>query len=51
MFSLISLIPAVSLLLCAVPLFFYDLVGEKKERVTRELAELREARGVVIEDT
>lgn len=49
MFSLISLIPAISLLLCAVPLFFYDLVGEKKERVTRELEALREARGVVIQ--
>ncbi len=49
MFSLISIIPAVSLLLCTVPLFFYDLVGEKKERVTRELAEQRKARGVVID--
>lgn len=49
MFSLISIIPAVSLLLCTVPLFFYDLVGEKKEKITRELAEQRKARGVVIE--
>ncbi len=48
MFSLISIIPAVSLLLCTVPLFFYDLVGEKKAQVTRELAEQRAARGVVI---
>ena len=50
MFSLISIIPAVSLLLCTVPLFFYDLVGEKKDRVTKELAEQRAARGVVIEN-
>lgn len=49
MFSLISIIPAVSLLLCTVPLFFYDLVGEKKARITRELAEQRKARGVVID--
>lgn len=49
MFSLISIIPAVSLLLCTVPLFFYDLVGEKKAQVTRELAEQRAARGVVID--
>lgn len=49
MFSLISIIPAVSLLLCTVPLFFYDLVGEKKAQVTRELAEQRKARGVVID--
>ena len=50
MFSLISIIPAVSLLLCTVPLFFYDLVGEKKARITKELAEQRAARGVVIEN-
>lgn len=49
MFSLISIIPAVSLLLCTVPLFFYDLVGEKKAQVIRELAEQRKARGVVID--
>lgn len=49
MFSLISIIPAVSLLFCTVPLFFYDLVGEKKAQVTRELAEQRAARGVVID--
>ncbi len=48
MFSLVSLIPAISLLLCIIPLFFYDLTGEKKEKVTRELAEMREERGVVI---
>ena len=48
MFSLISIIPAVSLLLCTIPLFFYDLVGEKKARVTRELAEQRKEKGVVI---
>ena len=50
MFRLISIIPAVSLLLCTVPLFFYDLVGEKKDRITKELAEQRAARGVVIEN-
>ena len=50
MFSLISIIPAVSLLLCTVPLFFYDLVGEKKDRITKELAEQRAARGVIIEN-
>ena len=43
-------IAAVSLLLCTVPLFFYDLVGEKKDRITKELAEQRAARGVVIEN-
>jgi Na+/melibiose symporter-like transporter len=42
-FMMISLIPAVSLFLCVIPMFFYDLDGEKKERVTRELAERRAA--------
>ena len=49
MFSLVTLVPGVSLMLCAIPIFFYDLVGEKKERITRELAEQRAAKGVVIE--
>jgi len=38
MFSLVSFIPGVSILLCALPIFFYDLVGEKKAMITRELA-------------
>lgn len=41
MFSLITIFPAVGLLLSVIPIFFYDLVGEKKERVTRELYERR----------
>ena len=50
MFSLVTIVPGLSLLLCAIPLFFYDLTGEKKNRVFRELAELREERGVNIEE-
>jgi Na+/melibiose symporter-like transporter len=50
MFSLVTIVPGLSLLLCALPLFFYDLTGEKKNRVFRELAELREERGVNIEE-
>lgn len=49
MFSLVSIIPAVSLLVCMIPIFFYDLTGEKKDRVTRELQQQREAKGIVIE--
>ena len=45
-FSMISLVPAVSLFLCIIPMFFYDLHGEKKDQVTRELAERRAALGV-----
>jgi len=46
-FSLVSIVPAVSLLVCIVPVLFYDLTGEKKARVVRELAErrAREAEG------
>ena len=40
-FMMISLIPAISLFLSAIPMLFYDLEGEKKDRVTRELAERR----------
>ena len=40
-FSLVSLVPAVSLLACIVPVLFYDLTGEKKARVMRELSERR----------
>ena len=47
-FSMISLVPAISLFLCIIPMFFYDLQGEKKERVTRELAERRAALGVAV---
>ncbi len=49
MFSLVSLIPGISLLICIIPLFFYDLVGEKKKRITQELEQQRKERGIVIE--
>ncbi len=50
MFSLVTLVPGLSLLLCAVPLFFYDLTGKKKEKVFTELAQLRKERGIDIEE-
>lgn len=46
MFSLVSLVPGISLLLCSIPIFFYDLVGEKKNTITRELNERRAAEKV-----
>ena len=49
MFSLISIVPGVSMLLCAVPMFFYDLVGEKKDKITKELSEKRQKMGVTID--
>ncbi len=50
MFALVTIVPGVSLLLCAIPLFFYDLTGEKKNRVFAELARVREERGIEIEE-
>ncbi|MCL2707406.1 MAG: MFS transporter, partial [Dehalococcoidia bacterium] len=50
MFSLVSLIPAISLLLCLIPVIFYDLTGAKKERITRELAQQRKQKGIEIVD-
>lgn len=49
MFSLISIVPGISLLLSIIPLKFYDLVGEKKDKITIELAEKRQERGVTVE--
>jgi len=40
-FGIISIIPAVSLLVSIIPILFYDLTGKKKDRVTAELAERR----------
>ena len=50
MFSLVTIVPGLSLLLCAIPLFFYDLTGKKKEKIFSELAELRKGRGIEIEE-
>lgn len=49
MFSLVTIVPGASLLLCAIPLFFYDLTGKKKEKIFAELAEQRKAKGIVID--
>ena len=50
MFALVSIVPGISLLLTAVPMFFYDIVGEKKEKITVELAEMRKERGLVVSE-
>lgn len=49
MFMLVTIIPTVSLLLCIIPILFYDLTGEKKEEITKALAEQREQRGISVE--
>lgn len=48
MFSLVSLIPGISLLVSTIPVFFYDLVGDKKKKITKELEEQRKEKGIVI---
>lgn len=49
MFALVTIVPGASLLLCAIPLFFYDLTGKKKEKIFTELAEQRKEKGIIAE--
>ena len=49
MFSIISLVPAISLAICIIPMLFYNLTGETKERMEAELAEQRKEKGIEIE--
>ena len=49
MFSLVSIIPGLSLLLCSVPMFFYKISGKEKIRMEEKLAQQRKARGIEIE--
>lgn len=49
MFSLVSIVPGISLLLCAIPMFFYKISGENKRRITRELEAMRKEKGIVID--
>lgn len=49
MFSLVSIVPGISILLCIIPVLFYDLTGEKKAKITRELAEIRAKKGLLTE--
>ena len=44
-FSLVSVIPGVSLLLCSIPMFFYKISGKEKEKMIEELKAKREAEG------
>lgn len=47
MFSLVSIVPGISLLLCAIPMFFYKISGKEKERIIDELAKQRAEKGIV----
>ena len=48
MFSLVSIIPGISMLLCSIPMFFYKISGKEKERIVRELAERRAEESVAV---
>ena len=48
MFSLVSLVPGISMLLCSIPMFFYKLSGENKKKMQAELAAKRESEGYEI---
>ncbi len=50
MFSLVSIVPGISMLLCAIPMFFYKIAGKEKQRIVSELAEKRKERGIEIEE-
>ncbi len=47
MFSLVSVVPGVSLLLCSIPMFFYKISGKEKARIMDELAAKRAAKAKV----
>lgn len=48
MFSLVSIVPGVSMLLCALPMFFYK-IDDMKPQIQKELNEKRALAGVKIE--
>ncbi len=49
MFALVTVVPGASLLLCALPIFFYKFTGKEKEKVFAELAKQRAEKGIVVE--
>ncbi len=44
MFFMVTILPAISLALCAIPMFFNDFTGKKKDAIIRELNERREVK-------
>lgn len=45
-----TIIPAVFVVLQGVPILFYDMVDEKKDKITKELIERREANGTATKE-
>lgn len=50
MFSLVSIVPGISMLLCAIPMFFYKIAGKEKKDMLQKLAEKREADGFTVQE-
>ena len=50
MFTLVSLLPGLSMLLCSIPMFFYKIAGKEKEKMLSALAEKRANEGFEIEE-
>lgn len=48
MFTLVSLIPGISMMLCAIPMFFYKIAGKEKDKMLADLKAKREAEGFVV---
>ncbi len=48
MYMLVTLIPGICLLLCCIPMIFYDITGKKKEQMLSDLDKAREMRGIKI---
>ena len=49
MFSLVSIVPGISMLLCSIPMFFYKIAGKEKKDMISALQTKREAEGLVVE--
>lgn len=48
MFTLVSLVPGISMLLCSLPMFFYKISGKNKEKMLADLKAKREAAGFAV---
>ena len=48
MFSLVSIVPGISMLLCSLPLFFYKISGKEKKEMVAQLKAKREAEGFTV---
>ncbi len=48
MFSLVSIVPGISMLLCAIPMFFYKIAGKEKKDMISALQAKRESEGFVV---